>query len=70
MARQQQRHGVKDSEMEKWLVVLGIWAMCATCAVLFIRGAMGGSDKRDASEGRGRATSAASSGDAQAALND
>jgi hypothetical protein len=41
MARQQQRHGVKDSEMEKWLVVLGIWAMCATCAVLFIRGATG-----------------------------
>ncbi len=27
--------------MEKWLVVLGIWAMCATCAVLFIRGATG-----------------------------
>ncbi|XUW88408.1 hypothetical protein OH764_16790 [Burkholderia sp. M6-3] len=56
--------------MEKWLVVLGIWAMCAACVVLFIRGATGGSDKRDASEGRGRATSAASSGDAQAALND
>jgi hypothetical protein len=27
--------------MEKWLVVLGIWMMCATCAVLFIRGATG-----------------------------
>jgi hypothetical protein len=26
-------------EMEKWLVVAGIWTMCATCAVLFIRGA-------------------------------
>ena len=22
--------------MEKWLVILGIWAMCATCAVLFV----------------------------------
>jgi len=68
--RAQKRYGVRTSEMEKWLVVLGIWAMCATCAVLFIRGATGGSDKRDASEGRGRATSAASSGEAQAALND
>ncbi|CAD6544357.1 hypothetical protein LMG28727_04261 [Paraburkholderia kirstenboschensis] len=56
--------------MEKWLIVLGIWAMCATCAVLFIRGATGGSDKRKAPESRGRATSAASAGDAQAALND
>jgi hypothetical protein len=26
-------------DMEKWMVVMGIWAMCATCAVLFIRGA-------------------------------
>ncbi|MGF6722743.1 hypothetical protein P3T43_002094 [Paraburkholderia sp. GAS41] len=26
-------------EMEKWLVVAGIWTMCAMCAVLFIRGA-------------------------------
>ncbi|MBV8628174.1 MAG: hypothetical protein JO371_09945 [Paraburkholderia sp.] len=25
--------------MEKWLVVCGIWTMCALCAVLFIRGA-------------------------------
>ena len=25
--------------MEKWMVITGIWAMCATCAVLFIRGA-------------------------------
>lgn len=25
--------------MEKWLVVAGIWSMCATCAILFIRGA-------------------------------
>ena len=64
MARQQQGHGVKDIEMEKWLVVLGIWAMCATCAVLFIRGATGASGKREPAEGR------ASAGDAQAALND
>ena len=56
--------------MEKWLVVLGIWAMCATCAVLFIRGATGGSGKREASEGRSRATPGASSSEAQAALND
>ncbi len=33
--------------MEKWLVILGIWAMCATCGVLFIRGATGGPGKRD-----------------------
>lgn len=25
--------------MEKFIVVLGIWSMCAVCAVLFIRGA-------------------------------
>jgi hypothetical protein len=25
--------------MEKWLVVAGIWTMCAMCAVFFIRGA-------------------------------
>lgn len=25
--------------MEKWLVVAGVWFMCALCAVLFIRGA-------------------------------
>ncbi|RAS32026.1 hypothetical protein [Paraburkholderia bryophila] len=56
--------------MEKWLVVLGIWAMCATCAVLFIRGATGGADKRAAVEGRTRAASRASAGDARTALND
>jgi hypothetical protein len=55
--------------MEKWLVVMGIWAMCATCAVLFIRGATGGSGKRDA-EKRTPAASRASAGDARAALND
>jgi hypothetical protein len=33
--------------MEKWLVILGIWAMCAACAVLFIRGATGGSNRRE-----------------------
>ncbi len=56
--------------MEKWLVVLGIWAMCATCAVLFIRGATGGSDKRLAVEGRERGGSRASTGDSRTALND
>jgi hypothetical protein len=25
--------------MEKWVVVVAIWTMCAMCAVLFIRGA-------------------------------
>ena len=25
--------------MEKMMVIAGIWAMCALCAVLFIRGA-------------------------------
>jgi hypothetical protein len=28
--------------MEKWLVVTGVWMMFALCAVLFIRGATGG----------------------------
>jgi hypothetical protein len=56
--------------MEKWLVVMGIWAMCAACAVLFIRGATAGSDKRAAVEGRTRAASRASGGDTRAALND
>ncbi|MEZ0605024.1 hypothetical protein ACAX43_23075 [Paraburkholderia sp. IW21] len=56
--------------MEKWLVVLGIWAMCATCAVLFIRGATGGSGKREPDEGRARPASRASAGEARAALND
>ncbi|MFM0043256.1 hypothetical protein PQR05_22745 [Paraburkholderia sediminicola] len=57
--------------MEKWLVVLGIWAMCATCAVLFIRGATGGgSGKRTAAEKGVRPASRASAGDARAALND
>ena len=27
--------------MEKWIVVMGIWMMFATCMVLFIRGATG-----------------------------
>ncbi|MBW0448926.1 hypothetical protein EN871_10645 [bacterium M00.F.Ca.ET.228.01.1.1] len=52
------------TEMEKWLVVLGIWAMCASCAVLFIRGATGRSDKREAAEAR------ESAGQAQAALHE
>jgi hypothetical protein len=33
-------------EMEKWLVVSGIWMMCALCAVLFIRGASCSAAKR------------------------
>ena len=56
--------------MEKWLVVLGIWAMCAACAVLFIRGATAGSDKRTAAKKRARAASRGSAGDTRAALND
>ena len=56
--------------MEKWLVILGIWAMCAACAVLFIRGATGGSNRRDEERKR---TGAASHGAAEktpTALND
>jgi hypothetical protein len=56
--------------MEKWLVILGIWAMCAACAVLFIRGATRRSDKRAAAEERAPAASRASAGDTRAALND
>ncbi|AJZ57415.1 MULTISPECIES: hypothetical protein [Paraburkholderia] len=56
--------------MEKWLVILGIWAMCAMCAVLFIRGATGGSGKRTAADGRARPASRASAGDVRAAAND
>jgi hypothetical protein len=57
--------------MEKWLVVLGIWVMCAACAVLFIRGATARSSKHEAGEERARAASRASAGDAaRAALND
>ncbi|CAE6772561.1 hypothetical protein [Paraburkholderia haematera] len=57
--------------MEKWLVILGIWAMCAACAVLFIRGATGGSSsRRKSEEGRARPASRASAGDTRAALND
>ncbi|SMG37943.1 hypothetical protein [Paraburkholderia susongensis] len=56
--------------MEKWLVVLGIWAMCAACAVLFIRGATGGSSRREEVEERTRAASRASAGNTRTALND
>ncbi|MFM0073288.1 hypothetical protein PQQ86_19245 [Paraburkholderia sediminicola] len=56
--------------MEKWLVILGIWAMCATCGVLFIRGATRGPGKREAEEMRARPASRASAGDARAAWND
>jgi len=55
--------------MEKWLVVLGIWAMCATCAVLFIRGATGRAAKRAAAEEQTLA-SRASVGETHGALND
>jgi hypothetical protein len=61
---------VRTVEMEKWLVVAGIWAMCAACAVLFIRGATARSEKRQAAAGRARAASRASAGDGRAALND
>jgi hypothetical protein len=56
--------------MEKWLVVAGIWAMCAACAVLFIRGATGRSDKRAAFDGHARAASRASAGERRPALNE
>ncbi|HEY2607850.1 hypothetical protein P0D88_17405 [Paraburkholderia sp. RL18-103-BIB-C] len=56
--------------MEKWLVVVGIWAMCAACAVLFIRGATGASNRRSADKERARAASRASAGETRAALND
>jgi hypothetical protein len=56
--------------MEKWLVILGIWAMCATCAVLFIRGATSGADRRGRAEERTPAASRGSAGDTRAALND
>ncbi|WP_172317153.1 hypothetical protein [Paraburkholderia solitsugae] len=56
--------------MEKWLVILGIWAMCATCAVLFIRGATGASSRRTPADERARPASRASAGDTRTALND
>jgi hypothetical protein len=56
--------------MEKWLVVLGIWAMCATCAVLFIRGATRGANPRELAGRRTRPASRASAGDTRAVLND
>ncbi|WP_178392219.1 hypothetical protein [Burkholderia sp. SRS-W-2-2016] len=56
--------------MEKWLVILGIWVMCAACAVFFIRGATGGSNRQAADEKPGRAGSRESGRKARAALND
>ncbi|PRX98310.1 hypothetical protein [Paraburkholderia sp. BL25I1N1] len=56
--------------MEKWLVVLGIWAMCATCAVLFMRGATSGPGRREPDEEHVPAASRASVGDARTALNE
>ena len=56
--------------MEKWLVILGIWAMCAACAVLFIRGATGGSNRRDEERKRESGASRGSAGNSRTALND
>jgi hypothetical protein len=56
--------------MEKWLVILGIWAMCAACAVLFIRGATGGSNRREEERKRTSAASRGSAGKTRTALND
>lgn len=44
--RNDARYGVRSlairgDQMEKWLVVTGVWMMFATCMVLFIRGATG-----------------------------
>lgn len=56
--------------MEKWLVILGIWAMCATCAVLFMRGATSGPGRREPGEEHVPAAARASMGDARTALNE
>jgi len=56
--------------MEKWLVILGVWALCAACAVLFIRGATGRSNKQEEAENQTQADSRASAGNTQNALND
>ncbi|MGF6302116.1 hypothetical protein OKW43_002656 [Paraburkholderia sp. WC7.3g] len=56
--------------MEKWLVILGIWAMCAACAVFFIRGATGGSNRREEERKPGSAASRGSAGNTRDALND
>ncbi|MFT4063223.1 hypothetical protein [Paraburkholderia sp.] len=59
--------------MEKWLVILGIWVMCAACAVFFIRGATGGSNRHEHEEEkqRARAASRGSAGNtARTAMND
>ncbi|MFM0338800.1 hypothetical protein [Paraburkholderia fungorum] len=56
--------------MEKWLVVLGIWVMCATCAVLFIRGATGRAARRASAEEQTLTASRASAGETHGALND
>lgn len=40
--------------MEKWVVIVVVWAMCAACAVLFIRGATVASTRRAAAEDRAR----------------
>lgn len=42
------------TKMEKYLVVAGIWSMCALCAVLFIRGATAPALRRVKAEDAGR----------------
>ncbi|WP_281278282.1 hypothetical protein [Paraburkholderia dinghuensis] len=32
--------------MEQFVVVMGVWSMCAVCAVLFIRGAAAPAERR------------------------
>ncbi|MGF6480914.1 hypothetical protein QFZ91_003077 [Paraburkholderia sp. JPY419] len=56
--------------MEKWLVILGIWMMCAACAVFFIRGATRSSNPREDERKQASAASRGSAGDTRSALND
>ncbi|MBB5400516.1 hypothetical protein OKW34_005715 [Paraburkholderia youngii] len=56
--------------MEKWLVILGIWMMCAACAVFFIRGATRSSNPREDERKQASAASRGSAGDTRNALND
>ncbi|WP_193727406.1 hypothetical protein [Paraburkholderia atlantica] len=56
--------------MEKWLVILGLWVMCAACAVFFIRGATRSSNRREQERKQASVASRGSAGDAQNVLND